>query len=35
MEMLQNESDYDRAIKELIQKESQLPKKIESDIPEE
>jgi len=27
MEMLQYESDYDRAIKELIQKETQLPPK--------
>lgn len=29
MEMLQYESDYDRAIKELIQKESTLPSKVE------
>ena len=31
MEMLQYESDYDRAIKELIQKENGLPAKGESD----
>lgn len=31
MEMLQYESDYDRAIKELIQKENSLPAKGESD----
>ena len=31
MEMLQYESDYDRAIKELIQKENSLPTKGESD----
>jgi len=31
MEMLQYESDYDRAIKELIQKENSLPAKGEAD----